>query len=80
MLVLSAVYSSKVLDFLVDELELKHLLERTIQFLHSLAPISTTLAKDCELLMVIRGKIEKGFKISENVNNSTVLGLNKRFV
>ena len=80
MLVLSAVYSSKVLDFLVDEQELKQLLERTIQFLHSLAPISTTLAKDCELLIVIREKIEKGFKISENANSFTAFGSNMQFV
>ena len=80
MLVLSAVYSSKLLDFLVDEQELKRLLDRTIQFLHSLAPISTTLAKDCELLTVIREKIEKGFKLSENVNTSTAFGSNMRFV
>ena len=80
MLVLSAVYSSKVLDFLVDEQELKRLLERTIQFLRSLAPISTTLAKDCELLTVVREKIERGFKISDNVNTSTVFGSGMRFV
>lgn len=71
MLVLAAVHSSKLLSFLLDEDAFKRLLDRTIDFLRSLAPISSTLKKDSELLSVIRDKISHGFKGGSDYVNPT---------
>ncbi|GAB7360772.1 hypothetical protein MBLNU230_g0760t1 [Neophaeotheca triangularis] len=50
MLVLSATYYNKYLKQLIDSEKLKVLLERTIQFLRRLAPISPTCSNDCVIL------------------------------
>lgn len=60
MLVLSATYQSKHLSWLITREDLLYLLNRTINFLSSLAPISTTLAVDALLLTHIRDKVDGG--------------------
>ena len=56
MLVLAATYQSKHLSWLLAKDDLPALMNRTINFLNSLAPISTTLAEDALLLTHIRDK------------------------
>ena len=58
MLVIAAVVESENLSWLVDKGDALRLLDRTIRFLRSLAPISTTLGTDASLLQTIRGKID----------------------
>lgn len=53
MLVLSVTYYNTYLKSLINSEKLKGLLERTIQFLHRLAPISPTCSKDCDTLQSI---------------------------
>ena len=57
MLVLAATYQSRHLSWMVSKDELLKLLCRTIDFLSSLAPISTTLAVDAQLLTHIRERV-----------------------
>ena len=57
MLVIAAVLESQ-LSWLVDKREAIALMDRTIIFLKSLAPISSTLGTDASLLETIRRKIE----------------------
>ena len=58
MLVLAATFRSKHLSFLIPQPDLLRLLNRTIDFLESLGPISTTLAKDASLLRVIKDRLD----------------------
>ena len=60
MLVLAATYRSRHLSWLVTKDELLTLLRRTIDFLSSLAPISTTLAVDAQILAHIKERIVNG--------------------
>ena len=54
MLVLATTYKSKSLHGLVPRDKLDHLFDRTIKFLHSLAPVSATLKKDSMILARLR--------------------------
>jgi hypothetical protein len=58
MLVLSAVFKSQ-LHFLIERSELVRLLDRTIEFLKRLAPISSTLAVDQGVLEGVREGIDE---------------------
>ena len=57
MLVIAAVLQSH-LSWLIEKREVIKLLDRTINFLRSLAPISTTLGTDANLLETIKAKID----------------------
>ena len=54
MLVLAAAFYSGTAKFLVPEETFVRLLERTIQFLRRLRPISPTCALDCQILEKIQ--------------------------
>ena len=71
MLVLSAVYQSKHLRWLISKDELMSLLNRTIRYLSSLAPISTTLAVDAYLLTQIREKVDGGFRPMDMLHHTS---------
>ena len=60
LLVLSAAYKSKTLGQYVANSKLNHLFDRTIKMLNELAPISSTLARDCEILRCLRKVVFEG--------------------
>ena len=53
MLVLAATFKSS-LKFLITAEQLEHLFDRTINFLNSLRPISSSLAQDAVILESVR--------------------------
>lgn len=59
MLVLAATYKSKSLHKLVPRDKLERLFDRTIKFLHSLGPISSTLETDSQILALLREDVLK---------------------
>ena len=56
---LAAVLESR-LHWLVDRAEVGRLLRRTIRFLRSLSPISSTLSTDASVLESVLRKVESG--------------------
>ena len=52
--------NSRHLHWLVERKEVIKLLERTIRFLRSLAPISSTLAVDADVLLHVLNRISPG--------------------
>ena len=71
MLVLAATYRSGHLSWLIEKDDLLSLLNRTINFLMSQAPVSTTLFTDATLLKHIKDKIEGTAKSSVEVPQPT---------
>lgn len=57
-LVLAATFMSDHLAWLIQKDELLRLLNRTVNFLSSLEPISTTLAEDVRILKGVRNQVE----------------------
>ena len=53
MLVLAATFKSR-LAYLIPAEQLEHLFDRTIKFLRSLRPISSSLAQDAQILESLR--------------------------
>ena len=59
MLVLAATYKSSQLNWLMPKSTLISLLQRTIKFLDTLSPISTTLRADAEILKNVLSIVEQ---------------------